>query len=124
MSEPDFGDKSEKDYLKPDIVAADDYTLNQAFDLLGNQRRRYVLETLHETPETPMSVEDLADSVLARDPDAADRDRVLIGLQHKILPRLADENVIDFDSRNKTVRYYGGELVDSLLAGLGDENGT
>lgn len=124
MSETGFEENRKKNNLKSDIVAANDCTLNQAFDLLGNQRRRYVLEALHQKPETPMSVGDLADHVLTRDPDADDRDRVLVGLHHKILPRLADDGAIDFDTRTETVRYQGGELVDSLLAGLDRENGT
>lgn len=102
----------------PDFDAMDDSTLNRAFDLLGNQRRRYVLETLHTEPETVFSVDDIADHVLAHDSDAGDRDCVLIDLQHKILPRLADEGIVDFDARTGTVRYRGGELVDDLLVAL------
>ncbi len=96
----------------------DDRTLNQAFDLLGNQRRRYVLETLYTTVGTELSTDDLADRVLARDPDALDRDRVAVGLHHRILPRLADDGVVELDSGTDTVRYRGGELLDDLLAVL------
>lgn len=110
------------DNRSPEPLTVDDSTLNQAFGLLGNQRRRYALKTLHSTPETVISVSDLADSVLARDPDAIERERVLVGLQHKILPRLADEGVIDFNRETETIRYHGDELVDSLLGVLDEEN--
>ena len=102
----------------PDIGAMDDCTLNQAFDILGNQRQRYVLKTLLATTETVLSTDDIADRVLTHDPDAVDRDRVLVELQHQILPRLADEGIIDFDARTATVRYRGSELVDHLLVTL------
>ncbi|UPV72812.1 hypothetical protein M0R89_09645 [Halorussus limi] len=102
----------------PNLGTMNDSTLNQAFDLLRNQRRRYVLKTLHTEPETVFSVDKIADNVLTHDPEAGDRDSVLVDLHHKILPRLADESIIDFDARTGTVRYRGGELVDDLLVTL------
>lgn len=104
----------------PNLGATDDSTLNQAFDLLGNQRRRYALKSMHATTETVLSTDDVADRVLAHDPDAGDRDSVLIELHHEVLPRLADEGIVDFDARTDTVRYRGGELVDDLLATLSE----
>lgn len=104
----------------PNFGAMDDGTLNQAFDLLGNQGRRYALESLHATTETVLSADDIADHLLAHDPDAGDRDSVLLELHHKILPRLANEGIVDFDARTDTVRYRGGELVDGLLATLSE----
>lgn len=104
----------------PSLGVMDDDTLNQAFDLLRNQRRRYVLKTLHATPQTVLSADDIADHILTHDPDAGDRDRVLVELHHTILPRLADDGIIDFDARTDTVRYHGSELVDDLLVALTD----
>lgn len=99
-----------------------DYTLNRTFDLLRDRRRRYVLETLYTSADTAVSVGDLADRLVERDPDAADRDRVLVGLHHRTLPRLADDDVVGFDPRTDVVRYHGGEPIDDLLAVLVREN--
>lgn len=118
MSDADSGAEENEWNGGPSIGTMDDCTLNQAFDLLGNQRQRYVLKTLHTTTETVLSTDDIADHVLTHDPNAVDRDRVLAELQHKILPRLADESIIDFDPRTATVRYRGSELVDHLLVVL------
>jgi len=100
------------------LGAADDTTLNQAFGLLSDRRRRYVLEELYTSEETVRAVADLVDDVLARDTRAPERERVLVALYHKTLPRLADGVVVDFDPRTNTVRYRGGELIDDLLSVL------
>lgn len=102
------------------IDKADNRMLNQTFDLLRNQQRRHVLETLYATGEKTLSTDDIADHVLTRVPDATDRDRVLIRLHHQTLPRLADDGVVEFDPRTDTVRYRGTELVDGLLAVLAE----
>lgn len=118
MSDADSGSEMYEWNGGPNIGAMDDSTLNQAFGLLGNQRRRYVLQTLHTSSETVLSTEDIADHVLTHAPDAGGRDCVLAELHHQILPRLADEGVIEFDARTETVRYRGSELVDDLLVAL------
>lgn len=118
MSDVDSESSSEEYKGAPDINEADDRALNQAFDLLGDQRRRYVLATLYTKPETVLSTDDLADHVLRNDPDATDYDRVRIRLHHQTLPRLAEDGIIDFDSRTDTIRYHGNELIDDFLAVL------
>lgn len=121
MSDVDSTDSaSSEKSLRANIGEADDLTRDRAFDLLRNQQRRSVLETLHAIDETVMTTEELADRVLARDSDADDRDQVLTRLYHQTLPRLADDGVIDFDSRTDTVRYDGGELIDTLLSALAE----
>lgn len=120
MSDGDSHQHTDERNARQLIDGADDNTLNQAFDLLRDQRQRYVLEILYTDPKTVMSIDDLVDHVLNNDPTADDRDRVLITLHHKILPRLADTSVIDFDARTDTVRYHGSELVDNLLTVIVD----
>jgi len=92
------------------LGAADDTTLNQAFGLLSDQRRRYVLEELYATDEAVLAVTDLVDDALARGPHAPERERVLV----------------DFDPRTDTVRYRGDDLIDALVAVLveGDDVGS
>ncbi|NHN61086.1 MULTISPECIES: hypothetical protein [Halorussus] len=121
MSDADSGVGGNERNAGPNFDAADDCTLNRAFDLLRDQRRRHALKTLYATDETVLSIDGLADRVLDRDPDAVDRDTVLVGLHHDTLPRLADAGVVDFDSRTETVRYRGSELLDDVLTVLDEE---
>lgn len=118
MSDADSQSSNDEYKRAPDINEADDRALNQAFDLLGDQRRRYVLKTLYTTPESGMSADDLADRVLVHDPGATDYDRVRIRLHHQTLPRLAEDGIIDFDPQTGSIRYHGDELIDDLLAVL------
>jgi hypothetical protein len=108
-------DKSDEEYNGPNNRNVVDRTLNRAFDLLASQRRRYVLAELQSTSDGVASVERLADSLLAHESDSDDRDQVLVALYHRILPRLDDSNVIDFDRRSDTARYHGHKVVDELL---------
>jgi hypothetical protein len=102
--------------------AAASSTLDRAFGLLASRRRRLVIAKLRSLPNGVASVEDLADHLLVRNPDADGRDRTLIALQHRTLPRLDGAGVIDFDRRTDTVRYHGNELVEELLDFVADEN--
>lgn len=124
MSDTDTGKDGGGLNSRSNLDAVDDCTLNQAFDLLRDQRRRYVLRALFATDETVLSTDDIADEVLARDRDAVDRDVVLVGLHHDTLPRLADAGVVDFDARTDTVRYRGSELLDDILTALLDNHDT
>lgn len=99
-----------------------DQTLDLAFDLLACRRRRYVITKLRTLPDGVASVEDIADHLLVQDPDADDRERTLVALQHRTLPRLNEAGIVDFDRRTDTVRYRGNELVEELLAFVTDGN--
>lgn len=107
---------------RPNLGSIDDSTLNKAFDLLRNQRRRYALIALYTASDTVLTTEEIVDRVLMRDPDAVDRDHVRIELRHLILPHLADKGVIEYDTSTNTVRYRGSELVDSLLVALSESS--
>ena len=90
-------------------------TLDRAFELLGDHQRRYVLEKLRATTDGVASVDALADYVVAHAPEATDRDRVKVALYHRILPKLDDINVVDFDPQTATVRYHEAKLIEDLL---------
>lgn len=94
---------------------ADERTLDRAFELLGGQQRRYVLEKLRASSDGSASVDALADHLLAHAPEATDRERVKIALYHRTLPKLDDDNVVDFDPRTATARYHEAELIEDLL---------
>ena len=103
MSAPDGNGAAEGGALPDDVVA----------DLLGSERRRYVLETLSRR-ETAMVVDDLAATVRAREvgtsPEAVgpdERRRVREDLYQRHLPKLTATGVVRHDSVLGTV-----ELTD------------
>jgi predicted transcriptional regulator len=80
------------------------------FELLGNSRRRHVIEYLSEHRE-PTDLGSLARHVAARENDTnleevttAERKRAYTSLQQTHLPRLDDVGVVDFDKDHGVVR--------------------
>jgi hypothetical protein len=100
----------------------DDRTLNRAFDLLSDHRRRCVLETLRTTSNETMSIEELREHLLDHDHTTDDPNKELVRLQHAVLPRLNATTVIDYDRESGIVSYQGHALVEDLLTFIADEN--
>ncbi|MFC4437968.1 MULTISPECIES: DUF7344 domain-containing protein [Natrialbaceae] len=95
-----------------DAPAVDDQrsSVDELLSLLGHQRRRDVLYYLSENEIA--DVESLATTIAAREADlpveqitADEREPVLIDLYHNQLPKLADRQLVEYDSRSGTVRW-------------------
>jgi hypothetical protein len=119
VSDADPGPWREEDWRANDHAVADG-RLDWIFDLLASRRRRIVIAELRTSADGVASLEELAEHLLAADPDADDRVRTVVALQHRTLPRLHDAGVVDFDRRTDTVRYRGNEQVEALLAFAAD----
>ncbi len=86
-----------------------DLSLDTIFEILKNQRRRYVLKHLRETTGT-VQLNELADQVAAWENDKAiglvssnERKRVYVGLYQCHLTKMDDSGVIDFDQYRGTI---------------------
>lgn len=97
--------------------------LNQYFDALAGERRRYVLYYLSR--HGAASVDELARYVVAREagrsPDSLTEGatgRVASELYHKHLPRLADYGLVEFDPRSEHVRFREPTRTFSTLLWL------
>jgi DNA-binding transcriptional ArsR family regulator len=88
-------------------------SVDAALDALGDERRRAVVRVLHGTEE-PVPVQELATEI-SRLPDTAvrDRDRVVVDLHHRTLPKLDALGVVDYDPENTVVepRAAVGDLL-------------
>jgi hypothetical protein len=85
-------------------------------ELLSNERRRFVLRRLRDTPTTSKSC--LADRLAAYESNsdtwnAQARKRALIGLHQCHLPKLADRGVIAYDRQSG--RVTRGEHYDQVV---------
>lgn len=76
-----------------------DLSMDVAFDVLADGRRRAVLSYLLQY-ERRASLEELADHVLATEPAVTD-DRARATLHHLHLPKLADAGVITYDGEQR-----------------------
>lgn len=90
---------------------------------LGDEHRRAVLRELHDSGESVLGVETLANRVSERvadgeppGPDA--RQTVHAALHHNHLPRLADTGLIVYDVEARQVRNAVGQPTRALLGTL------
>jgi hypothetical protein len=77
-------------------------TESERHSVLASERRRLVLGVL-EDRTTPLSLSTLAEAVATRESDAAQPDaeaveRVTVSLYHHHLPRLADDDLVEYDA--------------------------
>ncbi|WP_438267123.1 DUF7344 domain-containing protein [Haladaptatus salinisoli] len=83
------------------------------FKILANQHRRYLLYHLSTMNEETLTLSALVNR-LAQDV-AITHKRLRINLHQRHLPKLADHNVIEYDSRSQTIRYRGSDRLEILL---------
>lgn len=88
--------------------------IDQRFTLLDRYERRCIIHFLQESETGHVSISEVV-SHLRKQDRYQTNDRIEIELHHDHLPRLAEIDAIDYDSRSETIRYDGDELVEALL---------
>ncbi|WP_135534008.1 hypothetical protein [Halostella pelagica] len=95
-----------------------DLSKTEIFDVLRNQRRRYVLQYLKRN-DTPVELGDLASQVAAWEYNttidevtSAQRKRVYTTLQQTHLPKLDETEIVEYDSSRGTIE--STETTDDL----------
>lgn len=94
-----------------------------AFDILKSSRRRQTIQVLNTRGETELG--DLAEHVAANElgidiEDLTDQERkvVYVALYQAHLPKLAQEDILDFDENDMTITpTEGTRLMSSFLTG-------
>ena len=96
-----------------------DRPLNHVFKLLAHHHRRYALTYLVGMDSDTATMDELCDYVAARQANAGNDpkhdDELAGGLHHTHLPKLEAAEVIEYDARSETVRYYRQPLVEQAL---------
>jgi hypothetical protein len=94
-------------------------SFDDIFDLLSDERRRYAIHYLRETSDGVSTLDDLTETVAAWETDTTQSDvpddfckRVEASLHHTHLPRLDDANIIDYDARSGSIRYWGQPVLE------------
>ena len=91
--------------------------VSELLDVLANRRRRYAVHYLH-TFETPMAVADVTDEIVRLEMDTEPttvpevRKEVYADLYHKHLPKLAEAEIVTFDTEENLVDF--GPAADEL----------
>lgn len=94
-----------------------DLTPTTIFSLLANDHRRYTLHYLSRKVGA-ISLGDLAEQIAIWDADPTydHYERILTGLHHRHLPKLADAGVIRYDVEQETIELQ--DAVDNLIPHL------
>ena len=99
LHDPQFQRIIETDTTEWDAVIAN----------LTNTRRRIIFSVLADE-DGPLSRDELAQEVAARDPNSdtqSDEEKLLLLLHHIHLPKLADAGLVEYDADAGTVTYEG-----------------
>lgn len=91
-------------------------TLDELLSVLADCYCRSLLWYFQHSPGEVYETSNLATKIAQQEVEEVDR--IVIQLRHSTLPRLEDVGVIDYDSRNNTVRYLGHPDLEALLNGI------
>ncbi|MFW5900538.1 MAG: DUF7344 domain-containing protein [Halodesulfurarchaeum sp.] len=92
--------------------------IDRRFALLAQPERRYIVHFLLESETEYASIGDLVSYLQRSDTGEDERDTIALALHHTHLPKLATTSVLDYDAVSGTVRYYGDDLVETLLESI------
>ena len=96
-----------------------------ALQLLADQRRREVLRFLMNCEDNVGSLDDLVAAIHASGPppsgEQMNEQRLRTVLIHKHLPKLATEDIIEYDTRSGEIRYRPHEPLEELLRFVSEE---
>lgn len=108
--------------MKPEHTAETD--IDDVFRALANRRRRLALVALLET-ETPLTTEDLVETVASRERERRPPERaglVAIDLTHVQIPHLVDAGLVRYATdRDRIVATDRAERIESLLGAIESE---
>lgn len=102
------GDAAERYRLTAAPDDTTDRSRSELFSVLANHHRRNVLRYLKQSGG-PISVADLADELVRRETESSaaeiqeERQRLSLSLHHCHLPKLAESDLVSFDSDRKVV---------------------
>jgi hypothetical protein len=95
---------------EPGPTTPEDLSKNEIFDLLRNQRRRFVLHYLKNNPDEEVTIGTLADQVAAweyaiplEEVSSTQRKRVYTTLQQSHLPKMDEAGIVEFDGDRGTI---------------------
>jgi hypothetical protein len=109
MASESMSSSTESASLESPDVGDRELSKTEIFDVLRNQRRRYVLQYLKRN-ETPVELGDLASQVAAWEYDttvdevtSAQRKRVYTTLQQTHLPKMDEAKIVEYDSSRGSI---------------------
>ena len=94
--------------------------IGRALELLAESDRREIIRILRESEADHVQTREIITHLQESDPTRNEEDRIAIAVHHNHLPKLAETDVVDFDSDSETIRYNDDELVETLLESISE----
>ncbi|SFS12754.1 hypothetical protein SAMN05216559_4119 [Halomicrobium zhouii] len=95
-------------------------SLDACLELLSNRQRRVILEFFLDSETNHASVDELISEIIneeaSRTGERPGHDAVASTMFHVHLPKFADANVLEYDTRHLEVRYRGDPLIEAAYA--------
>lgn len=88
--------------------------IDALFLALADEHRYHILRYFQWSEEPVASLDELSASLVEREELPDDRNGISIALHHCHLPRLADTGLVEYDSRSRTVRYWGHPMLERI----------
>lgn len=85
------------------------------FAALADEHRRRVVRYFQTAENDVATVDDLVAYTTEEETDGSTCDRFVQRFHHVTLPKLADQGVVEYDDRSRTVRYCGPPLLERML---------
>jgi len=101
-------------------------SLNGVFDLLADDRRRYVWEYLSGRSGNRIPLDELTDQVSSDESAVGTtasvdaRRAIRVSLHHVHLPKLADAGLLEYDTRSNVVHYHTVPTPEQVVADVGN----
>ncbi|THE64313.1 ArsR family transcriptional regulator [Salinadaptatus halalkaliphilus] len=96
---------------------------NKVLRLLANDRRRQIVTVLDARDESLIHFEDLQQQ-LSIEFETPDSGNWLIQLRHVHLPMLEEAGLVEYDGRDRRIRYDDCELVSEVLTAIESKTHT
>lgn len=95
-------------------------SLDACLELLSNRQRRVILQFFLESEADHASIDELISEIISeeanRTGERPGHDSVASTLFHVHLPKFADANVLEYDTRHLEVRYRGDSRIEAIYA--------
>lgn len=99
--------------MKNNPIQTSEPTFDALFEILANQQRRYTLYYLSKMKGATITLSTLIDRLMQD--ITTTRKHLRLNLHHRHLPKLADYNLIEYDSRSQTIRYHSTDRLEALV---------
>lgn len=105
-------------------MPCDPRSIDEFLGTFRSRQRRWVMSFFDESDHETAHLDELVQSLLARDDDTTESDRVRLNLHHKTLPVLANAGLVEYDDLTRRVRYRADPCAEAVWTHISELEGA